>query len=342
MSVRQLLMPKLGLTMSEGTVVEWPIALGTAFARGDIYVVVETDKVANEIEAPSAGRLVKILVPEGGTVPVGSVLAEWESDANPGDAQAGASAAVAPAAAAGPEPARRKASASELAAARRLTAAKQDIPHFYLSTEIEVGALLARRAQWNADSSRPRLTLTHLFLAALARTLAARPELNRIWEDGYFVHLPGVDLGIAVNTDRGLAVPVLRGADRMDLGQLATAAARLVARARGGELSPDEVGGGAFTLSNAGMFDVTYMGSIINPGQAAILGVGSERRRFRPDASNAPQLAREVGVVLSCDHRVLDGVQGLQLLNGVRERLEVPAPLFASSSGKKDDAFPSD
>ncbi len=329
MSVQQLLMPKLGLTMTEGTVVEWPIAVGGSFARGTVCVVVETDKVANEIEAPAAGRLLKILVSEGETVPVGSVLAEWEDDVKPSEAQAGAAAAAAPTGAAAVEPMRRKAGANELAAARRLTAAKQNIPHFYLSTEIEVSALQAQRAQWNADGKRPKLTLTHLILAALARTLAAQPDLNRIWDDEHFVDLPGVDIGIAVNTDRGLIVPVLRNAERMDLGRLATVAATLVARARGGELSPDEVGGGAVTLSNAGMFDVTYMGSIINPGQAAILGVGSERRRFRPDASGAPQLAREIGVVLSCDHRVLDGVRGLKLLNGVRERLELAAPLFA-------------
>ena len=322
-------MPKLGLTMTEGTVVEWPIAVGGAFARGAVCVVVETDKVANEIEAPEAGRLLKILVQEGETVPVGSVLAEWDTDARQSPASAGAGAATALAAVAGPVPVRRKAGASELAAARRLTAAKQNIPHFYLSTEIEVSALQVQRAQWNADSTRPKLTLTHLFLAALARTLAAQPELNRIWDEDCFVELPAVDLGIAVNTDAGLIVPVLRSADRMDLAQLASAAAGLVERARSGELSPEEVGGGAITLSNAGMFDLTYMGSIINPGQAAILGVGSERRRFRPDASGAPRLAREIGVVLSCDHRVLDGVRGLQLLNGVRERLELPASLFA-------------
>ena len=327
MAVQSLLMPKLGLTMTEGTVVEWPIAVGGSFARGAVCVVVETDKVANEVEAPAAGRLLKILVQAGETVPVGSVLAEWEFEAKQGGAADAAGAAAAPAAA--PAPVRRKAGASELAAARRLTAAKQTVPHFYLSTEIEVSALQARRAQWNAGGTRPRLTLTHLFLAALARTLAAQPDLNRVWDEEHFVDLRAVDLGIAVNTDRGLVVPVLRSAERMDLGQLARAAAALVARARSGELSPEEVGGGAITLSNAGMFDVSYMGSIIAPGQAAILGVGSERRRFRPDASGAPQLAREIGVVLSCDHRVLDGVRGLQLLNGVRERLELPAPLFA-------------
>lgn len=329
MALHQLLMPKLGLTMTEGTVVEWPIAVGAEFARGDVCVVVETDKVANEIEAPVGGRLLRILVQAGETVPVGSVLAELEAAAAQGEVQAGASAPATQAAPAGLEPVRRKANATELAAARRLTAAKQNIPHFYLSTEIEVSALQARRAQWNAEDARPKATVTHLFLAALARTLAAHPELNRIWDEECFVDLPGVDIGIAVNTDRGLLVPMLRNADRMDLGQLAHAATGLVARARSGALSLEEVGGGAITLSNAGMFDVTTMGSIINPGQAAILGIGSERRRFRPDANGAPQLASEIGVVLSCDHRVLDGVRGLKLLNGVRERLELPAPLFA-------------
>src|SRR5487761_2387445 len=123
MAVQSLLMPKLGLTMTEGTVVEWPIAVGGSFARGAVCVVVETDKVANEVEAPAAGRLLKILVQAGETVPVGSVLAEWEIEAKEGGA---ADAAAAPA------PVRRKAGAGELAAARRLTAAKQNVPHFYL------------------------------------------------------------------------------------------------------------------------------------------------------------------------------------------------------------------
>ncbi len=79
--IRQLVMPKLGLTMTEGMVSEWPIAEGRRFERGSIYLVVETDKVTNEIEAPEAGRIVRILVPQGETVPVGAVLAEWEAEA---------------------------------------------------------------------------------------------------------------------------------------------------------------------------------------------------------------------------------------------------------------------
>src|ERR1700690_4262047 len=102
MALQQLIMPKLGLTMTEGTVVEWPIAPGGSFARGAVCVVVETDKVASEIEAPAAGRLLKILVQAGETVPVGSVLAECETEAKQGEAASSAGAAAAPTAAATP------------------------------------------------------------------------------------------------------------------------------------------------------------------------------------------------------------------------------------------------
>ncbi len=325
-NIRQLLMPKLGLTMTEGTIAEWPLAEGASFSRGDIYLVVETDKVANEIEAPGAGRLVKILVPQGETVPVGTVLAEWEAEAVAEEpAPAGAAAAVPPAA---PERRWRKASPVERAAARKVTESKQTIPHFYLATEIEVSRLQALRAEWNAKAARPRVTFTHLFVCAVARSLAKHPELNRVWDGEGFLELDGVDVGVAVDTEHGLLAPVLRGADGKSLAELARDLGALVERARAMALTADDVGGGAITVSNAGMHGVTWMSSIINPGQAAILGVGSERQVFRPDANGAPRLAREIGVVLSCDHRVLDGVRGLAFLNEVRATLEAPEALF--------------
>jgi len=236
--------------------------------------------------------------------------------------------AGAPAAAAS-EPRWRRASARELAAARRLVESKQRIPHFYLSTEIEVSRLQALRERRNADPAHPRITLTHLIVAAVARALARHPEANRIWQDDGFVELDGIDVGIAVHTGQGLVAPVLRAADRKSLTDLARDMRALVERARAATLTAKDVGGGAITVSNAGMHDVTWMASIINPGQAAILGVGSERKVFRPDEQGARRLAREVCVVLSCDHRVLNGVKGLALLNEVRRTLEAPAALFA-------------
>ena len=323
-------MPKLGLTMTEGAVVEWPLAEGARFDAGTVVVVIETDKTTSEVEAPAPGVLKRILVQPGETVAVGTVIAEWESDAA-ASATGPAPVTAAPAAVAGAgQPVRVAPGAIALAAARRLTQSKQQIPHFYLSTEIDAGPLQAFRAQWNgnADKSRRRLSVTHVFLSALGRVLGRHRELNRVWDAESFLELPTVDIGIAVNTEQGLLVPVLRNADQLGLQRLAESADALIARARGGKLAPDDAGGGAITLSNAGMYDVTHMTSIINPGQSAILGVGSERRTFRPDASGAPRPVGEIGVVLSCDHRVLDGVAGLKLLGELRSLLAAPESLL--------------
>lgn len=323
----QMLMPKLGLTMTEGTIAEWRFAEGASFARGAIWLIVETEKVANEIEAPEAGRLVKILAQQGETVPVGTVLAEWEAQAG---ASKKTSAAAGPAAASVVAERRwRKASALELAAARKLSESKQTIPHFYLAIEIEVSRLQASREERNARRGETKkITLTHLIVAAVARAIARHPAVNRVWQDDGFVALDGSDVGVAVHSEQGLLAPVLRGAARKSLDELAAELDALVERARAMALTPADVGGGAVTVSNAGMHDVSWMSSIINPGQSAILGVGTERRLFRPDEGGAPRLAREVGVVLSCDHRVLDGVRALAFLNEVRAALEAPQTLF--------------
>ena len=322
-------MPKLGLTMTEGAVVEWPLAEGSRFDAGTVVVVIETDKTANEVEAPAPGMLKRILVQPGETVAVGTVIAEWEFDAAPALGAASLAAASVAVPAAG-QPVRVALGAIALAAARRMTQSKQQIPHFYLSTEIDAGPLQAFRAQWNGngDKLRRRLSVTHVFLSALGRALGRHRELNRVWDAETFLELSTVDIGIAVNTEQGLLVPVLRNVDQLGLQQLAEAADELIARARAGKLAPDDASGGAITLSNAGMYDVTHMTSIINPGQSAILGVGSERRTFRPDASGASRSVGEIGVVLSCDHRVLDGVAGLKLLRELRSGLAAPESLL--------------
>src|SRR5690606_37132401 len=119
------------------------------------------------------------------------------------------------------------------------------------------------------------------------------------------------DVGMAVDSEKGLLVPVLRGVEQLSLGGVAKQAGEMIARAQAGRLSSGDMQGGAITVSNAGMHDVTYMTSIINPGQSIILGVGSIREVFRPDENGQPVIRREMGMVLSADHRVLDGVTGL-------------------------------
>lgn len=406
--MNDLLMPKLGLTMTEGLVAEWCVASGDSVKQGDVIFVVETEKVANEITADADGVMGEILVPVGETVPVGAVVARWTG---PGQ-RASAEAAVAPAAetkpaplAAQPQaeatpvnpagrvvatplarrqaeelgvalqtvqgsgphgrikaadvraaaatkqaapatlpahqavmvPAAERAPASSLvqAMARRMVEAKQNTPHFYLSAEAEVSELLALRTRLNAQQGQVKLTLNHFIVAAVARALEALPQQNRIWDGGDVVQFRTIEVGVAVSTERGLMAPVLHDLGGCSLDEIARRADQLVQRVRDGKASRDDMQGGAITVSNAGMFNVTYMTPIINPPQSAILGVGSIRDVFRPDATGAPVLKREMGLVLAGDHRLHDGASGLQFLNRVIDYLQDPYLLLRSGKADK-------
>ncbi len=214
------------------------------------------------------------------------------------------------------------------ATAARLTAAKQDIPHFYLAREAEVSSLLDLYAKLKDPETEPRLTLNHFLIAAVGRALRALPELNRVWTPQGALVLDGSDVGVAVHTEHGLRVPLVRDAGRLSLVNLARQANTLAERARAGRLGAGDTAGGAITVSNAGMHGLTTMTSIIVPGQSMILGVGSVRELFRPDARGQPALRREIALVLSVDHRVLDGVGGAALLNEIVAGLAHPTRLL--------------
>ena len=219
--------------------------------------------------------------------------------------------------------------AMEATIAKRLTAAKQ-VPHFYLAFEAEVSAMLALREELNKAQSARKFTLNHFVLAAVGRALAEMPQINRVWTEAGIQSFASSDVGMAVNTERGLLVPVLRDVGAASLSDLARDAREAIGRAQAGRLSGAEMAGGAITVSNAGMHDVTYMTSIINPGQAMILGVGSVRELFRPNKKGKPKLRREMGMVLSADHRVLDGVSALQFLKRITDLLENPLALLVA------------
>ncbi|WP_132258903.1 dihydrolipoamide acetyltransferase family protein [Paucimonas lemoignei] len=406
--MNDLLMPKLGLTMTEGLVAEWCVAPGASVKQGDVIFVVETEKVANEITADADGVMGEILVPVGETVPVGAVVARWTG---PGQRTSSETAAAAPAAESKPvslppqavaapatsggrivatplarrqaeelgvalqtvqgsgphgrikaadvraavanrkeaapaalpaqqtaiAPAAERAPASSLvqAMARRMVEAKQNTPHFYLSAEAEVSELLALRARLNAQQGQVKLTLNHFIVAAVARALEALPQQNRIWDGGDVVQFRTIEVGVAVSTERGLMAPVLHDLGGCSLDEIARRADQLVQRVRDGKASREDMQGGAITVSNAGMFNVNYMTPIINPPQSAILGVGSIRDVFRPDANGAPVLKREMGLVLAGDHRLHDGTSGLQFLNRVIGFLQDPYLLLRSGTAVK-------
>lgn len=441
-----LIMPKLGLTMDEGTLVRWLVAAGDTVQKGQSVLEVETDKVTVEVEATASGVMGPLLVAEGQTVPVttllGHIFAPGEEalqqdglgQESPAEAREAPGPRVTPLARrvaeqekidlssipvrepaerirardvrearaqgrihrseqdrparqlgqrvfssprarkraremgidwrslAGSGPQGRVVEKDVLQAAQatltssvigpgrdehdvtwesltkvqRITAERMvtsfgSAPHFYLSADVRAGALLDLRARLLPTIERRvgvRLTITDLLLRIVGTSLAEYPRANAFWDEGRIGLHCQVNVGVAVATDEGLVVPVLRQADHKTLSEIACDRVRLVEKARAGTLSPDDLSGGTFTLTNLGMFRVDAFQAILNPPQSAILAVG--RVVERPAVVGGEVRACPMAVLsLSCDHRVLDGALAAQFLGRVAELIEEPYGLLA-------------
>lgn len=206
-------------------------------------------------------------------------------------------------------------SATRKTIARRLTEAKQQIPHFYLSAEFELDGLLAQRAQLNAAGD-VKVSVNDLMVWCVARALMAEPRVNvnLVGED---VHqFADANIAVAVATQDGLYPATVRKVQDLSVQELATRLSELAGRAADGKLSKDDISGGSFTVSNLGMFGVNSFTAIINPPMGAILALGKgEQRVVVKDGE--PAVATVINATLSCDHRVIDGAVGAQFLQAL-------------------------
>ncbi len=170
-------------------------------------------------------------------------------------------------------------------------------------------------------------------MAAIGRALAARPTLNRLWRDEGLLALHDVAVGVAVDTDSGVRMPVIAGAGVRSLGAIAIAVTDAALRARAGLLRQDDMRPAAISLSNVGMMGVTSLAPIIDPDQSHVLGVGAPQSLFRPDAAGAPVAVREITLTLACDHRLIDGAAGAEFLRAIVEVIEAPTQLRREQAG---------
>jgi pyruvate dehydrogenase E2 component (dihydrolipoamide acetyltransferase) len=210
--------------------------------------------------------------------------------------------------------------------ARRMLESKQTVPHFYLSVEFEIDALLAARAAINA-TGKAKVSVNDMVIKACAMALRDHPEVNSSWTENEMIQYGTVDVSVAVATDRGLITPIVKRADAKGLAQIASEMKDLAARAKEGKLKLDEFQGGGFTISNLGMFGIKDFAAIINPPQAAILavGVGEERVVVR----NGQMVIRSMmSCTLAVDHRVVDGAMGAVFMQTLRTYIEQPATML--------------
>ncbi len=216
--------------------------------------------------------------------------------------------------------------------ARRLSEAKQTIPHFYVSADIEIDALMKLRAELNAKSPKDgasafKLSVNDLVIKAAAAALRRVPAANASWTDEGIAMYDDVDISIAVATDGGLITPIIRRADEKGVAKISNEMKDLAARARAGKLKPEEFQGGGFSISNLGMYGVKSFSAIINPPQGGILAVGAgEPRPVVRDGAIVP--ATVMTCTLSVDHRVIDGAVAAEWMAAFKSIVQDPLSLM--------------
>jgi pyruvate/2-oxoglutarate dehydrogenase complex dihydrolipoamide acyltransferase (E2) component len=304
--VTAVVMPQLGLEVTEGVVVALPVAVGVKVVKDDPVVELATDKADTDVVAPCDGFVRRLEVAVGDTVQVGATLVlladsleeplEGESD---GDDE--------------PAAELEELSPMRRAIARRMTAS-QAIPQYALVREIDATWLLAAKTEVAGLDGAP--SVNDLLVQAIAETVMRHRALGTSFVDGDPPRLDrhaGVNVGLAVATDRGLVVPVIRDAHARTLTAIARERARLVAAARAGDLGLEEMTGGTISLSNLASFGVDRFTAMVNPGESAIVAVGRAVER-----ASVPTLT----LTMTLDHRVVDGAVGGRALAELAELLE--------------------
>jgi pyruvate dehydrogenase E2 component (dihydrolipoamide acetyltransferase) len=211
--------------------------------------------------------------------------------------------------------------------ARRLTESKQTVPHFYLTIDCEIDALLKIRSELNAKSDAYRISVNDFVVRAAALALRQVPAANAAWSDDAILLWDTVDIAVAVALDDGLITPIVKAADRKGLAVIANETKDLVARARAGKLKLEEFQGGTFSISNLGMYGVREFAAVINPPHGGILAVGAGEQR--PVVKNGTlNVATVMSCTLSCDHRAVDGAVGAQFLAAFKKLVEDPLTML--------------
>jgi len=408
-----VVMEALSPTMEEGRVVKWNKREGDPVKSGETLAEVETDKAVMELVARADGSLIKIVVPEGQTVPVGNVVAYIGTAGEKVDGSGTAPAAVSPplpapaasvpaakaAAPAGERPpapgptTADRIKASPLARriaretgvdlrsvvgsgpggrvikkdvesrepgavrpaapgasgpgsvrltvagsayedvpltqirktiAKRLAASIGPVPHFFLTTEVDMErAAEAREAINRQLGDRGKISFNDIVIKATALALAKHRACNAWFQDDHIRYWNDVHVGMAVAVEDGLITPVIRNADLKSLLAIGQEARGLAQKARNRKLLPDEYTGATFSISNLGMFDIDQFTAVINPPEAGILAVGSIAPKAVVEDGKI-EARRRLRLTMSCDHRVIDGATGADFLKTLKQMLENP------------------
>ncbi len=211
--------------------------------------------------------------------------------------------------------------------AKKMIQSKAPVPHFYVTNEVDMERALTMKAELADRQSPIKVTITDLIVRALAITLTRFPQFNASFQDNAIHYHQSIHIGVAVGLEEGLIVPVIRDCQRKGLIQIAEEARLLFERAKSRRLQPDEYTGATFSLSNLGMADVEQFSAIITPPEAAVLAIG-KIKQAPVVVDGRVAIRRRMMVTISCDHRVVDGLQAAKFLQALKHELEEPTGLL--------------
>ncbi|MBC7172534.1 MAG: 2-oxo acid dehydrogenase subunit E2, partial [Polyangiaceae bacterium] len=222
-----------------------------------------------------------------------------------------------------------KASSMRRTIARRLAESKREVPHYYLTIDVDAEPMVLARAHMNAllEASGEKVSLNDLILKGCAVALRRVPAVNSSWIDGDIHRHHVIDVSVAVAIPDGLITPVVRDADTKGVAQIAREVKDLAGRAKAKKLAPEEFTGGTFSISNLGMYGIDEFAAVINPPEGAILAIGAVRDEPVVRHGNVVP-GKRLRMTLSADHRVIDGAVGAEFLKVLRELLESPISML--------------
>ena len=211
--------------------------------------------------------------------------------------------------------------------AERLLASKTQIPHFYLSIEIDAAPMMAFRKEY-IEASGGKITFNDIALSAVARAAMQKPKVNAAFAGAAIIEYGSVNLSVAIAVEDGLVTPVIRDAQKLSLKEISAAVKDLALRARDKKLKPEEYAGGTITVSNLGSYGIEQFCAIVNPPQAAILAVGAIVKKPVVNSRDEIEIGHRMSITLSGDHRVVDGAVAAEYMGALRKLLESPALLL--------------
>lgn len=339
--IHGLTMPKWGLTMAEGTVVEWLLDEGDEVTPETEVLDVESDKSTQSVEVTVQGVLRRIVVPAGEAAPVGALLAVIAVPSVSGqeidafiarfDGEDEEASAVAEPTAEEPQPKPQAAAAesSKPLSAMRSAIAKTvtsgwTIPQYPVTVAIEMEK--AEKLYRGLKGVGAQISLNDLIIKAVAVALLKFPMANASFAGDQYILHPEANISVAIALEDGLLMPVIKGCQKLSLQQIGIKSRELIERVKSGKASEEDLSGGNFSISNMGMFGVEEFAALVPPGQAAILAVGAVNDEPVVKGGQIV-VARRMRVTLSADHRIVDGAYSARFLAELKGVLEAAEAL---------------